>query len=874
VYTIEAFAEIPRWNPNCGLCPKVEAALKVTVIPSPPAPLIFANDPVCENGSLILSASNLGNVQYLWRGSNNFMATSRFTRVPSVAPGSVFNLIAINEGCSSDIRTYAPTIVPAPILNATITPASFRQGRDGEIQLQIISAFDPFVIVWRDSANQIIGENARIGGLSPGKYTVEVTDFVGCTQRRVYEVSFTPSLGIEVITLKNLLCPGDNTGAISVRAINGAPPFRYEWTGSNGFRSESPIITNLSAGVYELRVIDSQGSETYYQTELAEPIPPQARLVAQNPVSCTGRRDGVLVVSLEGGRAPYTYFWEDTPIQTLSREALAPGRYRIVITDDNNCQAQYDFIVAEVPEIQQITSEIIMPRCDSLGAICIRLQGGTPPFTYTWSDGFTGLSQEGACLGRQRLRGGVYKLTVSDKNLCSQNWEYLLPEVSEINPGIKEKTTTACSNAQNAIVELTANGGTPPYTFHWEDGVKTARREDLKAGKYSITVTDVVNCATTLEIEISVAPNPILPKARILNFRNVTCAGASNGVLELGAELEGSLSDTPQWEYALNDGAWQESPIFNVKAGVYRGKVRLRGLGCKSDFTAPLVIAEPGPLSFHTLQANSRHTLIAGWDNLGGTTAYVLQYRIVGESIWQTIAGINQNHYLITGLQPNTEYEVRIGNVCENEVTQWSAPLKQRVLPDNFEVCTTPRSFYIVQRDPDKAILQWGAVSGAVCYGVSYTPNAPILNWQEEWTNAPFYTLKGLEPENEYFVRVRANCSLCGNNGDLSSFSSILRIPTLGGNKNGISDGDAAETISLYPNPMRKNATLALNFSAPGLAEISILDSQGKLKLYKRLTLEESPKEIAIEGADWAAGIYLIRVNLNGVTYGLRMLKD
>jgi hypothetical protein len=874
VYTIEATPEIPRWNPSCGRCPKVEAQLSVTVIPSPPAPLIFANDPVCENGNLILSASNVGNVQYLWRGTNNFIATARFARVPSVSLGSVFSLVAINQGCSSEIRTYTPIIVPAPTLTATITPASFRQGSDGEIQLQIFSDYGPFTILWRDSANQIIGESAHIRGLSSGKYIAEVTDFVGCTQRRVYEVPFVPNFSIEVITLKKLLCPGDNTGAISVRAVNGVPPFRYEWRGNNGFRSESPVITNLSAGAYELRVIDSQGSETYYQTELAEPIPPQARLIAQKPVSCAGRKDGVLAVSLEGGRTPYTYFWEDTPLQTLSRENLAPGRYRITVIDDNNCQAQYNFIIGEVPEIQQQTSQIIMPRCDSLGAICIRLEGGTPPFTYAWSDGFAGLNQEGACIGRQRLRGGVYKLTVSDKNQCTQSWEYRLPQVSEINPSVIEKTTTACPNAQNGILELTATGGTPPYTFAWEDGVSAARRQNLKAGRYKVKVTDAANCFATLETEIAVSSNPILPNARIIDYQNVTCAGAANGLIKLSAELPGSLGYTPQWEYALNGGNWQEIPIFNVRAGIYSGKVRLRDLGCESEFTAPLLITEPETLSFHTLQANSRHTLIAGWSGSSGATTYILQYRIVDENSWQTIAGINQSHYLITGLQPNTEYEVRVGNVCENEVTQWSAPLRRRTLPDNFQVCATPRSFYIAQREADKALLQWGSVVGAVCYGVSYTANEAILNWQEEWINAPFYVLAGLEAEKEYFVRVRANCSLCSNNGSISAFSSILRIPALGGNKNGITEEAAPEGIVLYPNPMHENATLALNFSDPGLAEITIFDSQGKLKLYKRLFWEEQQKEIVIEGADWAAGIYFIKVNLNGVAYGLRMLKE
>ncbi|MCS6904006.1 MAG: SBBP repeat-containing protein [Bacteroidia bacterium] len=867
VYTIEAIPRVARWT-NCGNCPRIQASLLVNVIPSPPAPQIFANDPICENSSLILSASNLGNVQYLWQGPQGFVATSRFARVPSVAPASIYSVVAIRENCTSAVSTYSPSVVAAPMVVPTITPASFRWGRDGKIELFIATPYEPVTIIWRDSQNQIVGEESTLSGVLPGRYTVTVTNFIGCTQTRTFEIPFTPSLSVELITLKPLLCVGDKDGAISARAINGQPPYRYEWSGTNGFQGQGPIITGLSAGTYFLRVTDSQGAQVYYQTTLQEPTPPLAKLITLEPVTCSGRKDGILVVSLEGGRAPYNFRWQDTSLLSLSRRNLAPGRYTIEVVDDNNCKATYHFVVSEVPPLQQASAQILFPRCDTLGQICLNIQGGTLPYNYIWSDGFTGITQVGDCIGRQGLRGGVYSLRVIDRNGCSQNWVYTLPQATALRPILLQKSNTVCAQASNGMIELSAIGGTPPYTFIWQDGKRTAKREDLRAGSYDVIVSDAQGCQATLRVEVAVQSNPIKPEVRVINQRNVSCTGAANGSILLEAKFLGSVS-SPEFEYTLDGNAWQSNPLFDVPAGVYKAKVKLKDLGCESDWLSPIAIEEPVGVVFTELRANSAHTLIATWQNLSGTSQLVLQYRIVGQSSWNTVEGISQSSYLLTNLQPNTEYEVRIGAKCNQGVTHWSTSLRQRTQGEPSTNCNIPRGFYIVDRQINSAQLRWNSVAGAVCYGVNYAENTTPLLWKEEWTPTNSYELRNLRADREYIVRIRANCSFCQSSGILSSYSTILTIPAWDFSKISSFLEDSTLRVSLFPNPIKQRAFLSCQ-NGGEIINARIFSSEGR---EIGSWIFSSEDFIEIDFSSWPSSVYYLIVQSGDKVRWARIIK-
>ena len=68
-----------------------------------------------------------------------------------------------------------------------------------------------------------------------------------------------------------------------------------------------------------------------------------------------------------------------------------------------------------------------------------------------------------------------------------------------------------------------------------------------------------------------------------------------------------------------------------------------------------------------TVQDVTTNAAMLTWQNpdADASAHCELSYRMVGDSTWQTIDSIMTDRYVLTGLQPQTAYEVRVRNVCD-----------------------------------------------------------------------------------------------------------------------------------------------------------------------------------------------------------------
>ena len=60
------------------------------------------------------------------------------------------------------------------------------------------------------------------------------------------------------------------------------------------------------------------------------------------------------------------------------------------------------------------------------------------------------------------------------------------------------------STGSDGAIDMTAIGGTLPYTFYWKDVDSTEDRTNLAVGHYRVTITDSLDCK--LKINTSVFP--------------------------------------------------------------------------------------------------------------------------------------------------------------------------------------------------------------------------------------------------------------------------------------------------------------------------------------------------------------------------------
>lgn len=129
-------------------------------------------------------------------------------------------------------------------------------------------------------------------------------------------------------------------------------------------------------------------------------------------VSCNGGADGSISASASGGTAPYTFNWSNSGI-TPTISNLVAGNYSVTVTDNNSVSSTANIIVTE-PTAIVVNLNSSNPTCSSCndGNIASSVSGGTPPYTYSWSN--LSIADSISSLGV-----GSYKLTVSDANGCS-----------------------------------------------------------------------------------------------------------------------------------------------------------------------------------------------------------------------------------------------------------------------------------------------------------------------------------------------------------------------------------------------------------------------------------------------------------------------
>ncbi len=108
--------------------------------------------------------------------------------------------------------------------------------------------------------------------------------------------------------------------------------------------------------------------------------------------------------------------------------------------------------------------------------------------------------------------GGTYILQVADINGCSNSDTIEVIEYPLINLDF-DVSHVVCYGEKNGEIDLSVNGGTPPYTILWSNDSTTEGISALSPGMYSVTVTDkhcsftdsaaIMQADTAIELSVS-----------------------------------------------------------------------------------------------------------------------------------------------------------------------------------------------------------------------------------------------------------------------------------------------------------------------------------------------------------------------------------
>lgn len=204
---------------------------------------------------------------------------------------------------------------------------------------------------------------------------------------------------------------------------------------------------------------------------------------------------GSITASATGGHGPYTYTWS-TGSTSASVSSLSPGTYTVTVTDVNTCtDTQSVTIAVNTPSfLATLLSESCSGMCD--GSISITASQGTPPYSYTWSNGVSGASIGNLC-------SGSYLVTLSDEGGCSTTETIAVS--STITVALNGSSVSSTCDQPNGSASVSVSGGTGPYTYHWSTNAgsqTTSTAINLNEGIYLVTVTDANGCHSTDSVDV------------------------------------------------------------------------------------------------------------------------------------------------------------------------------------------------------------------------------------------------------------------------------------------------------------------------------------------------------------------------------------
>ena len=527
-----------------------------------PANVVLTHDycqqvPNTGEGSIVLGTlvgnaftGGSGNFSYSWTGpTGNFITRD----IQNLVAGDYTVTVTDNElGCSQtktfSIASNDPlnlTLVGTNVINANgeIELACANEA-DGEIQISVTGGFGSYTYAWEKDGLAIANNTNRLENLSPGNYSVTVTDVPPaginpnglCQLTQSFTLVAPPLLSVEIdqnsIVQPN--CSGETVN-IPVSISGGVPPYSISLNGVMTINTSNPtyVFENLDP-----TVLGQMVTITVEDQNACEAIP--------------------LEISIN---VPRQYSFEGTSSDIDCREN-ALGEIQLIAT----------------PSILASDELIVEWRGDSLH------------FFDTWANGQGRLDQIN--------NPGTYTVSISTQEGCvlytesftieDVTGEQLRVEIDQVIP------STVCNEDQGRI-DLSISNGYPPYSIQWEkltstntwtllnDLTNQAIVTGLSSGTYRAIVSDSAVSSDTSNCPSEIMTRNIVLMDQQLSFQNLQVVEDldlcnQNGFGTVAFELESTLvssngNDPIQFAFFIDGdeiAADSDRLVFNTTTGVYQ----------------------------------------------------------------------------------------------------------------------------------------------------------------------------------------------------------------------------------------------------------------------------------------------------------------
>jgi hypothetical protein len=201
------------------------------------------------------------------------------------------------------------------------------------------------------------------------------------------------SLSITVKSILNEL--QGNDGSINITVSGGKQPYTYLW--SNNSTNEN--LTAIPGGNYTVTITDALKNSLSMTYTVYSKLSISGALTTNE----VNGFDGSINISVEGGKAPYSYLWS-TNVITQDLSNISGGSYTVTITDALGNTLINNYTIYSKLSISAITTN---EKDSADGSINITVSGGKSPYSYLWNTNSKTEDLTG-------IVGGNYSVTVTD----------------------------------------------------------------------------------------------------------------------------------------------------------------------------------------------------------------------------------------------------------------------------------------------------------------------------------------------------------------------------------------------------------------------------------------------------------------------------
>ncbi|WP_028980915.1 SprB repeat-containing protein, partial [Sporocytophaga myxococcoides] len=313
-------------------------------------------------------------------------------------------------------------------------------------------------------------------------------------------------------------------------------------------------------------------------------------VITKQNIDCFGSKTGSITVSgapgypgyiytLLGGPLPLPITASSTSNQYTFSNLAAGTTYFVVIQfilpelnedGDTTITCAYPSIKITAPTNIVMTGTLIPPKCKGTndGGVNLNVTGGTPPYSYLWSDGSTNQNLTG-------VSAGNYSVTITDSKNCKKTASYSVTEPSNFAL-TGTPISPSCNGGNDGAVNISLSGATPPYTFLWSNGSTSQNLSGVPSGSYSVQITDANGCTQTSSFSIT-DPSLINVTGSVIN---TDCNATNNGAVNISVS-----GGTAPYTFLWSNGATTQN-ISGVPANTYSVTVTdAKGCSKNSSFT-------------------------------------------------------------------------------------------------------------------------------------------------------------------------------------------------------------------------------------------------------------------------------------------------